>query len=119
MNAASPQLTFDYSRRPRANRVAFWNTTSLHGEDLDTAKTNARRQDVLVLSILRGCAGAMTPSEVWRAAREAGSDLLLTSVRRSMHTLTRDGLLAHLDDKRMGPFGRPEGLWRTRECANG
>lgn len=115
MSTASSQLTFDYNRRPRASRVAFWNTSHLHGEALQDARNKARHQDVLVLSILRGAHDGMTPSEVWRAAREAGSDLLLTSVRRSMNTLTRDGQLAKLDRTREGPYGRPERLW----CARG
>lgn len=115
MSAASGQLTLDYTRRPSANRAAFWNTSNLRGEALLAARSKARHQDVLVLSILRGAHDGMTPSEVWRAAREAGSDMLLTSVRRSMNTLTCDGQLVKLDRTREGPYGRPERLW----CARG
>jgi hypothetical protein len=115
MSAAPGQLTFDYTRRPSANRVAFWNTSNLTAGALKDACSKARHQDVLVLSILRGARGPMTPSEVWRAAREAGSDMLLTSVRRSMNTLTRDCQLTKLGETREGPYGRPERLWCARQ----
>lgn len=110
MNAA-PQLDLDFTKRPRRNRVAYYNTTHLAGDALATAKRDARKQDVLVLSILRGSAGPLTPSEVWRAGAEAGSDWLLTSVRRSMNPLTGDGLLRKMDAYKEGPYGRPERLW--------
>lgn len=115
---AAPQLDLDFSRRPRRNREAYFNTTHLSGEALVSARRDARKQDVLVLSIMRGCVGEMTPSEVWRAGTEAGSDWLLTSVRRSINTLTRDGLLAKTDHYKAGPYGRPERLWRTIERSN-
>lgn len=109
--SAAPQLDFDFTKRPRRNRQAYFNTTHLTGEALEAARRDARKQDVLVLSILRGQIGPMTPSEVWRAGAEAGSDWLLTSVRRSMNTLTQDGLLRKMDAYKPGPYGRPERLW--------
>jgi hypothetical protein len=117
MNAA-PQLDLDFNKRPRRNRQAYYNTTHLAGDALEAAKRDARKQDVLVLSILRGTVGPMTPSEVWRAGAEAGSDWLLTSVRRSMNTLTCEVLLRKMDAYKPGPYGRPERLWCACERAN-
>lgn len=111
MNASASQLGFDFAKRPRRNRETYFNTTHMTGDALEAAKRDARKQDVLVLSIMRGLVGPQTPSEVWRAGAEAGSDWLLTSVRRSMNTLTRDGLLRKMDAYKEGPYGRLERLW--------
>jgi hypothetical protein len=111
---AAPQLGFDFSRRPRRNRAAYFNTTHLHGAELDEARRSARGQDVLVLALFRGAQGPLAPSEAWRQAREAGSDLLLTSVRRSINTLTGEGLLVKREGTRPGPYGRPERLWEAK-----
>lgn len=115
--SGAPQLDFDFRKRPRRNRVAYFNTTHLVGDALESAAREARKQDVLVLSILRGSAVPMAPSEVWRVGAEAGSDWLLTSVRRSMNTLTREGLLRKLEAYKPGPYGRPERLWLA--CGKG
>jgi hypothetical protein len=115
----APQLDFDFTKRPRRNREAYFNTTHLCGEALGAARREARKQDVLVLTIFRGAARALSPSEVWRAGAEAGSDWLLTSVRRSMNTLTREGLLDKTDGYRPGPYRRPERLWRLAARSDG
>lgn len=116
---AVPQLDFDFRRRPRRQRQSYFNTTHLAGAELADANRTARTQDVLVLAILRGAKHPMTPSEVWRQGREAGSDWLLTSVRRSMNTLTQEGMLAKCDTYRQGPYGRPERTWQACEKADG
>lgn len=113
---AAPQLDLDFARpRPRRNRVAFYNTTHLTGRDLRDAQSSAKKQDVLVLTIFRGCNRELTPSEVWRMGQANGSDWLLTSVRRSMHTLTRERLLVKCETYRIGPYKRPERTWKLRE----
>lgn len=114
MSAVPAQLDLDYAWRPRQTRAAYFNTTALTGEALASARKAAKGQDVLVLAILRARAVPMTPSDVWRAASSAGSDLLLTSVRRSMSTLTREQLLVKLETTAEGPFGRPERQWVAR-----
>lgn len=116
MNAAvAPQMDLDFSRRPRRNRVSYFNTTGLSGRDLSDAKGNARKQDVLVLTIFRGQAQALTPSEVWRQGAENGSDWLLTSVRRSITTLTKEGLLVKQEGTRQSPYGSREHVWKLKE----
>jgi hypothetical protein len=117
--SASPQQDFDFERRARHRRAVYFNTTQLCGDALASARRDARKQDVLVLSIMRGDCAPLTPSEVWRAGTEAGSDWLLTSVRRSMNTLTHEGLLRKMDAYKPGPYGRPERLWCTCERGSG
>lgn len=107
----SAQLDFNLVLRPRTARRAYYNTTHLSGESLARAKRDARKQDVLVLAIMRGTVGPLTASEVWRAGAESGSDWLLTSVRRSINTLVADGLMRKMDAYKDGPYGRPERLW--------
>lgn len=112
--ATTAQFDLDFTRRPRRSAPVYFNTTGLRGDELASARHEAHGQDVLVLAILREHHAPMTPSDVWRAAAGAGSNLLLTSVRRSMNTLTRQALLRKLDATAPGPFGRPERQWEAR-----
>lgn len=48
MNA---QLDLGFS--PSANRVSYWNTTSLRGDELNDAKVAAGKQDARVLAIFQ------------------------------------------------------------------
>ena len=115
MNAAIPQLDLDFTRRPRRNRVSYYNSTGLTGRDLGDAKNNAKKQDYMVLLIFRGASDALTPSAVWRQGFEAGSDWLLTSVRRSICTLTKEGLLVKCEGTRASPYGSREHIWKLKE----
>ena len=92
MNSGQMALRFDPPRRPV--RTAFFNTTAMNGEALKQATHDAHHQDVLVLAIFQGTKRPMTPSEVWTQGRDCGTGWLLTSVRRSVNTLTRQALLA-------------------------
>lgn len=105
------QLNLDFSHRPRPQRRAYYDTTRLRAGELVAARSKARTQDVLVLAIMRNAVG-MTPSMVWVRGRESGANWLLTSVRRSMNTLTREGVLVRTELTQQGPYGRPEGVWR-------
>ncbi len=95
-------------RRPQ---VPYWHTTPLTREQLAGAMRVAEQQDELVLAIFRHHRRPMTPSEVWRIGQDGGRNWLLTSVRRSITNLTNAEVLVHLQQSRMGPYGRPEGLW--------
>lgn len=113
--AVNAQLALSFGRRPQR---PYWQTTPLPISQLAEAIRAAEQQDEAVLAIFRAHRPAsmhgdgMSPSQVHRIGLEHGSQWLLTSVRRSMTNLTNAGVLTHLRTTRMGPYRRPEGLWR-------
>ena len=109
---SEPQLALRFDAPRRRVPTRFYNTTALNGEALKQATHDAHHQDVLVLAIFKGAQRAMTPSEVWIQGRDAGTGWLLTSVRRSINTLTRQGLLVKCEESKDGPYGRREHCWK-------
>lgn len=95
---------------------AFFNTTSLTGDDLRHAIRQAESQDDAILAIYRASKRPLSPSEVWAECESAGKRWPLTSCRRAITTLTEAGALVRLETKRTGVYSRPEHLW---EVANG
>lgn len=98
---------------------AYYQTTPLTTDELTQAFRVAGAQDQLVLAIYRtGLTtgrNMLSPSQVHAIGRKRGHTWLLTSVRRSIATLTRDGVLAKTDVHRDGPHGRPECCWRIAD----
>lgn len=90
---------------------AYFNTTSLTGDDLRHAIRQADKQDDAILAIYRAAKRPLSPSEVWAECESAGKRWPLTSIRRSITTLTNAGALARLDEQRVGAYGRPEHRW--------
>lgn len=91
----------------------YWNTTRLTGAELREAVQSADKQDAAVLAIFDSRPGQyMSPSQVWRIGCDLGARWLLTSVRRSMTTLTEARELVKLDDRIDGAYGRKEFVWR-------
>ena len=97
---------------PRQRRT-YYPTTPLTAAQMAEAIATAEQQDAAVVAIFRRHAGQMlTPSRVWEIGRAHGSRWLLTSVRRSITTLTDDGVLVKTPVTAIGPYGRPEHAWR-------
>ena len=86
----------------------YYNTVGERGAALKAYRSAAKDQNALVLDFFRSFPGGHTPSEVWRLG-VPGS--LLTSVRRSITTLTKRGLLRKTGKCRPGPYGRAELCW--------
>lgn len=95
------------------NKASFFNTVPLRGEELRDAKKRASTQDALVLKIFEGATKPLTPSEV-HAILTRGfipEKTPLTSIRRSITSLTDAGLLVKTDQKRKGAFGVTNNTW--------
>lgn len=101
----------------------FYQTTPMTPDQLREAFAQASKQDELVLAVFRARwdppASDLTPSQVHIIGRTFGSKWLLTSVRRSISSLTDTGVLVKTAQMRMGPHGRPEGCWRLAPDVNG
>lgn len=90
---------------------SYHNTTQETGENAARFEEIARTQEDCVLAFFRAHprADGWTPSEVNRRAMRSCP---LTSTRRAITNLTRDGKLVRTNMKRKGPYGRPEYAWR-------
>ena len=104
----SAQQVIDFTRRPQ---VPYWATTPLTDDEFLAAMRSAAHQDEIVLAIFRSFPSPLSPSQVWERGVWEGRQWLLTSVRRSITNLANADVLVHLSGHRMGPYGRPEGLW--------
>lgn len=107
-----PQLTLRLlAPRPRpAKARAYFDTTNLPASALSEAIARAEGQDDQVMQAFR-VHGELTPSECLKALELAGARILLTSVRRSISTLTDAGALVKTARKHPGPYGMPEYVW--------
>ena len=90
--------------------MTYYNTTRMSGSDLSEAKKKAASQDAIILEFFQA-GGSWTPSEVNRVLLQ---NTPITSVRRSITNLTEAGLLVKTEEQRMGPYKRPEYVWRIR-----
>lgn len=90
----------------------YFNTVHLSGSALSEANQQADCQGKRIMEIMTGT-DKMTPIECWDIYRELYGEILLTSVRRSMNTLTRDGKLVRLDDQKKERFGHPNFYWKA------
>lgn len=90
---------------------SYYDTTHLPEPDLFDAVTVAQDQDAAVLAIMQSCGRPMSPSAVWKFGVDRNSRWILTSVRRSMTTLTKVGKLTKLPTKVRGLYNRAEFTW--------
>lgn len=89
----------------------YHQTTPLSGQQLADATRTATAQDAAILAVYS--AGiARTPSQVHSILTRMGRNWPITSIRRGITNLEIDGLLTKLGATRIGPFGRPEHLWK-------
>jgi hypothetical protein len=89
----------------------YFDTTHLPSPELEDATDAAKYQDAVVLAIFQSHDCPLSPSMVWKFGLERKSQWLLTSVRRSMSTLTKAGRLIKLPVKVVGIYGAKEFIW--------
>lgn len=91
---------------------AYYNTTPITGTDLMRAIEVAKTQDEAVMLFFDSGA-VWSPSQIWKYGTwtEGKRKWLLTSVRRSISTLTKQGKLKMTGIIVPGPYGRPENTW--------
>ena len=98
---------------------AYYETTPLTRDQRDHAFRSALNQDELVMAVFRHSGQLLTPSQVSRVCEGLGKRWPLTSIRRSISTLTRADALVKTEVTRMGTFGMPEHCWRIAERVAG
>lgn len=95
---------------------SFHNTLGMSGRDLMLAETKARGQEEVVYTFFKVHWGqAYPPSRVHKLlvkAEKIKEMVPITSIRRAMTNLTKEGKLAMMENKVNGPLGKPEHTWK-------
>lgn len=91
-------------------RVRYFVTTRLSPLELGDAIARAEMQDEAVLALFRANV-CLTPSACWKQYQAHGRNAPLTSIRRSITTLTTAGALMKSAAQLPGMFGSPEHVW--------
>ena len=92
----------------------YYNTTNESGNQLQAFTDKAGAQDKLVLALFKQH-GTLSPSKVYEfliKAKQITPATPITSIRRSITNLTRDGYLLKTEDKVKGTYGRSEKVWK-------
>ena len=91
----------------------YFNTTELADEEVIEARAITCQQELAIVAIFRADPHRfLTPWMVLERLEQAGSAMLITSVRRSMTNLTTQGFLVRTQIKMPGPYGKPSFCWR-------
>lgn len=89
----------------------FYNTTELKGKLFNKAFNKAKYQDDIIMEMfLLNPDKLFTPLEVHRTL--FGSETPITSVRRSITNLEKDGKLEKTSTQKQETFGRPNFTWK-------
>ena len=92
--------------------MTYYDTTRLVNSELATAKRDAGTQDDLIALFF-----ADHPDRDFTAAEVLAAGVLpegapLTSVRRSLNSLMKSGLVEKTRNKRPGVYGKPNYAWK-------
>jgi Fe2+ or Zn2+ uptake regulation protein len=89
----------------------FYNTTGETGATLAASKIKADTQNSVILEFFKNTDGEFTPFEVQEMALPGAP---ITSIRRSLTTLTGMGLLDKCSVKREGIYRKINFTWKLR-----
>lgn len=92
--------------------MGYYNTTSEIGEKLKAYLSEAKSQEEAVLKLFQKFNHG-TASEVWKLYGVYSAPL--TSIRRAITDLTKEGLLVRTEGKREGIYGRPESIYKLNQ----
>jgi hypothetical protein len=91
--------------------MTYYNTTNQGGKDLKEFKSKALNQnDKIIEFFSMNKRSSFSPSFIWTICFNQSCPL--TSVRRSISTLTKKGFLIKTKIQDKGIYGRPEFKWR-------
>ena len=90
---------------------SFYNTINLEARELSDAQQAALSQEQRILRFMIGCRQGYSVAPSAIVGDVFDNDILLTSVRRAMTSLTIRGDLVKLSTMIVGPYGKPEHLW--------
>lgn len=103
-------------------KITHWfNTVNLEDAELRNAINQATNQGNIVYEFFKKRPGyCFSPFQVWNFLKQLRPDMInnltpITSIRRSMTTLTEAGLLVKTEYKIVEELGKPNYLWKLYE----
>jgi hypothetical protein len=109
----SAQLAMNFAPICQKRRGSYYVSTPLTPDQYVGALAAAANQDEIVFAIYRRYADTcLTPSQCHSIIAKTHPEWEKGSIRRSITTLTKDGLLEKTAVTVLGPKGRPEHAWR-------
>lgn len=97
--------------------MSYFNTTHETGQTLVDAKAKAKTQDELIMDFFKGGA-KFTPWGAYSQLLSLGcitSHVPITSIRRSISKLSKQGYLVKLKEKRRERLGRPNYFYQKAQ----
>jgi lambda repressor-like predicted transcriptional regulator len=93
--------------------MSYYNTTGATNPKLKEYEEKAKSQTEIIYELFKGKKTIWSPSEIEAELKKKGIIILLTSIRRTLSTLSspKKRKLQKLDAKIVGKHGRPEHLW--------
>lgn len=100
---------------PEQRELVFHDTVPLDEQDLPKAREIAIKQKAIVLDFFKSYPNdGYTPYEVYEFFMSYEGDILLTSIRRSITDLTKEGRLikCQWSESKPGAYGKLNRCWR-------
>lgn len=94
----------------------YYNTTNLKGDELKTSQKKTVSQEQKILDIFKKHQVPLSPTDVYR--NFAPPYAPLTSIRRALSNLTKDGKLEKTSKMTMGNYGKLEHCWKLAGCSD-
>jgi hypothetical protein len=88
--------------------MSYYNTTHETGTDLMLSHQKVKSQDDAIYQYFVSTGKPLSPSMV---LNELGLNCPITSVRRAMCNLTKEGKIFKTKQTRIGMYGKKESLW--------
>ena len=88
----------------------FYNTINEVSRGLVVSHTNTRTQEAIILDCFKSAKEPLSPSMVHFLTK---LKCPITSIRRAMSDLSKDGKLVKLEQFTIGKFGKKEHLWEA------
>ena len=92
--------------------MPFFNTIDEVGNALAESNKKTNRQEDLIYSLFIWIKQPLSPSMVLTQLGLAGKNYPITSVRRAMTNLSKEGKLKKTNDYTEGQYGKREHLWK-------
>ena len=97
--------------------MSYYNTTGQIGIALETEQNNAMNMDerihlIFIAQSVNESMYLLTPHRVHEILTNAGYNYPITSVRRSINTLTKRDVLRKTHLMKTGGYGKPNHCWR-------
>lgn len=96
----------------------YYNTTNLKGDELKTSQKRTVSQEQKILEIFKDRKIDLSPTDVYKIFAFYFKNVPLTSIRRALSNLTKDGKLKKTSKKRLGMYGKHEHCWKLAGCSD-